>query len=72
VAAAICLGPLTLARAGVVEDKRVTTAAEPDELQDAGAIVTFAGVGRDRNIIAANSPGGARRFGETMAVALGE
>jgi pyruvate/2-oxoglutarate dehydrogenase complex dihydrolipoamide dehydrogenase (E3) component len=36
------------------------------------AIVTFAGVERDGNIITANSPGGARRFGETIAVALGE
>jgi protease I len=72
VVAAICLGPLTLARAGVVEGKRVTTAAEPDELQEAGATVTFAGVERDGNIITANSPGGAGRFGEMIAVALGE
>jgi protease I len=72
VVAAICLGPLTLARAGVVEGKRVTTAKEPDELQEAGAIVTFAGVERDGNIITANSPGGSRRFGEMIAVAMGE
>jgi protease I len=72
VVAAICLGPLTLARAGVVEGKRVTTAKEPDELKAAGAIVTFASVERDGNIITANSPGGARRFGETIAVAMGE
>ena len=72
VVAAICLGPLTLARAGVLEGKRVTTAKEPDELQDAGAIVTFAALERDGNIITANGPGSARRFGETIAVALGE
>jgi protease I len=72
VVAAICLAPLTLARTGVVEGKRVTTAAEPDELHDAGAIVTFAGVERDGKIITGNSPGGARRFGETIAIALGE
>jgi protease I len=72
VVAAICLGPLTLARAGVLEGKRVTTAKEPDELQDAGAIVTFAALERDGNIITANGPGSARRFGETIAVAMGE
>jgi protease I len=72
VVAAICLGPLTLARAGVVDGRRVTTAVQPDELQDAGAIVTFAGVERDGNIITANSPGGAHRFGEMIALALGE
>jgi protease I len=72
VVAAICLGPLTLAKAGVVEGKRVTTAKEPDVMEEAGAIVTFAGVERDGNIITANSPGGARLFGETIAVAMGE
>jgi protease I len=72
VVAAICIAPLTLARAGVVEGKRVTTAVEPDVMEAAGATVTFAGVERDGNIITANSPGGARRFGEMIAVALGE
>jgi protease I len=72
VVAAICVAPLTLARADLVEGKRVTTATEPDVMEKAGAIVTFAGVERDGNIITANSPGGARRFGETIAVALAE
>jgi protease I len=72
VVAAICIAPLTLARAGVVEGKRMTAAVEFDELEEAGAIVTFAAVERDGLIITANSPGGARRFGETIAIALGE
>jgi protease I len=72
VVAAICLGPLTLSRAGVLEGKRVTTAKEPDELEQAGAIVTFAGLERDGNIITANGPGSARRFGETIAIAMAE
>jgi protease I len=71
VVAAICVAPLTRARAGVVEGKRVTTARELDVLEQAGATVTFTGVERDALIITANSPGGARRFGETMAAALG-
>jgi protease I len=66
------VAPLTLAKAGVVKGKRVTTATQPDIMEDAGAIVTFAGVERDGNIITANSPGGARRFGEAIAIALAE
>jgi protease I len=72
VVAAICIAPLTLAKAGVVDGKRVTTAAEPDVMEAAGATVTFAGVERDGLIITANSPGGARKFGETIANALAE
>jgi protease I len=72
VVAAICMGPLTLARAGVVEGKRVTTLRSPEVMEEAGAIVTSANVERDGNIITAKGPDSSRLFGETIAVALGE
>ena len=72
VMAAICVAPITLARAGVVEGKRMTVAIYPHELEEAGAIYTGAGFERDGLIITANSPGGSRRVGEAIATALGE
>jgi protease I len=72
VVAGICLGPVTLAKAGVVEGKRVTTAKMPEAMEEAGAIVTSAGVERDGNIITCSGPDHARLFGETIAFALGE
>ena len=72
VVAAICRGPLTLARAGVLEGKRVTTVRSAKVMEEAGAIVTSADVERDGNIITAQGPDSSRLFGETIAVALGE
>lgn len=71
--AAICIAPLTLARAGLVEGKRVTAATKWNELEEAGAIVlTGASVERDGLIITADGPARSRKFGETIATALGE
>jgi protease I len=73
VVAAICIAPITLARAGLVEGKRVTAATKWEELEAAGAIVlTGASVERDGLIITADGPGRSRKFGETIAAALGE
>ena len=72
VVAAICIAPITLARAGVVEGKRMTVAMFPQELEKAGAIYTGAGFEHDGLIITANSPGGSRRVGEAIATVLGE
>jgi protease I len=72
VVAGICRGPLTLARAGVLEGKRVTTVRSAAVMEEAGAIVISADVERDGNIITAQGPDSSRRFGETIAVALGE
>jgi protease I len=72
VMAAICVAPITLARAGVVEGKRMTVAIFPHELEEAGAIYTGAGFERDGLVITANSPGGSRRVGEAIATALRE
>jgi protease I len=73
VVAAICIAPITLAKAGVVEGKRVTAATFWNTLEKAGAIVVTSGnVVRDGLLITANSPGGAREFGETIVAALEE
>jgi protease I len=73
VVAAICIAPVLLAKAGVVEGKRVTAATQWSALEKAGAIVVTSGnVVRDGLLVTANSPGGAREFGETIVAALGE
>jgi protease I len=73
VVAAICIAPIILAKAGVVEGKQVTAARQWSTLEKAGAIVVTRGhVVRDGLLITANSPGGAREFGETIVAALGE
>jgi protease I len=73
VVAAICIAPIILAKAGVVEGKQVTAATQWNTLEKAGAIVVTSGnVVRDGLLITANSPGGAREFGETIAAALEE
>jgi protease I len=73
VVAAICIAPVLLAKAGVVEGKRVTAATQWNTLEGAGAtVVTSGNVVRDGLLITANSPRGAREFGETIAAALEE
>jgi protease I len=73
VVAAICIAPITLAKAGVVEGKRVTASTQWNVLEKAGAtVVTDGSVVRDGLIITANGPGGARKFGEAIAAALRE
>jgi len=70
--AAICVAPITLARAGVVEGKRVTASTGVDVLKKAGAVFTGASVERDGLIITANGPAAARQFGEAIAAVLVE
>jgi putative intracellular protease/amidase len=69
--AAICRGPLSLAKAGVLEGKRAT-AAYPYTLPELGAIYTGNTVERDGLIVTAKGPGDARRFAQAIAAALGE
>jgi len=71
--AAICIGPRILAKAGVVQGKRV--AAFPDEetigmLRSAGANYTGAPVERDGRIITADGPSSARAFGRAISEAI--
>lgn len=69
--AAICLAPIILAKADILGGKRATvTPARIKLLEKLGA--TFAGVGvvTDGNIVTADGPQSARRFGETITAML--
>ena len=70
--AAICVAPITLAKAGVVEGKRVTASMWISQLEEAGAIFAGGPVQRDGLIITANGPDASRQFGEAIAAALEE
>jgi len=71
VVAAICVSPVTLARAGVLQGRRATVF--PDyaaELENAGAMYTGEDVTVDGRIITANGPGAAEKFMWKIAEAL--
>ena len=70
--AAICIAPITLAKAGVVEGKRVTASMGHNELREAGAVISSDDVERDGLIITANGPAASQEFGEAIAAALEE
>jgi protease I len=70
--AAICVAPITLAKAGVIDGKRVTASTGHAELRAAGGILSNAAVERDGLIITANGPRAARAFGEAIVAALEE
>jgi len=70
---AICLGPLSLARAGVLVDKKATVF--PDKgaiavLRECGAVYKSEPVIKDGRIITADSPSSADHFGAEIANAL--
>ena len=73
-AAGICNGVITLAKAGVLEGKRVTTLTyQPaSALEEAGAILTDAPVERDGLLITGNGPEASGQFGEAIVAALEE
>jgi len=72
--AGICNGVITMAKAGVLEGKRVTalTYHPALELENEGAVLTDAAVERDGLIITGNGPGASGEFGEAIAAALEE
>lgn len=68
---AICIAPVTLAKAGVLKDKNATVwKSEKSKLEDAGATYTGAAVEVDGKIITANGPKAAKQFGRAIAEAL--
>ncbi len=68
---AICIAPVTLAKAGVLKDKNATVwKSEKQKLEDAGATYTGAAVEVDGKIITANGPKAAKQFGRAIANAL--
>lgn len=70
--AAICIAPSTLARAGVLADRRATAfPSQEDDLRAHGAHWTGSPVEVDGTVITANGPAAAVEFGEAIADALG-
>ncbi|MCX7716235.1 MAG: DJ-1/PfpI family protein [Endomicrobia bacterium] len=65
--AAICIAPVTLARAGVLKGKKATVfPSEKEQLQNYGAIYTGKDVEVDGKIITAAGPHAAKQFGEKV------
>ncbi len=70
---AICIAPVTLAKAGLLANKKSTTySSTVNDVKSAGTKYTGADVERDGNIITASGPAAAQKFGETLVRALGE
>ena len=70
---AICIAPVTLAKAGLLTNKKATTySSTVSDIKSSGAKYTGADVERDGNIITASGPAVAQKFGETIVKALGE
>lgn len=68
---AICIAPVTLARAGVLNGKKATVwQSEKGKISAAGSTYTGAPVEVDGNIITANGPTSARAFGNALLRAL--
>lgn len=72
---AICVAPLILAKAGILKGKRATVydlniKELAQMLKDEGAIYTGKQVEVDGNIITANGPNSARKFGRTIVKEL--
>lgn len=73
--ASICLGPYVLARAGVLDGKRVTVSPEDfalTELTRAGAEYVEENVVVDGKIITAPGPEAAKQFGEQIVKVLSQ
>lgn len=71
IVAAICIAPVTLAKAGILKGKRATVwSSEAGQLKAAGANYTGRAVEKDGNIITASGPTTAREFGEELVKAL--
>jgi protease I len=69
--AAICIAPVTLAKAGVLEGRSATVwPSEAKALKAQGARYTASDVETDGNIITADGPGSAGKFGEAILAAL--
>lgn len=72
IVAAICIAPVILARAGVLNGKRATVfSSEESQLKAAGAKYSARPVERDGQIITAAGPFAAAEFGHEIAKALG-
>jgi len=71
IVAAICIAPVTLAKAGVLKGKRATVwSSEAGQLKAEGAKYTARPVEKDGNIITGSGPTAAREFAEEIVKAL--
>lgn len=71
VTSAICLGPVVLANAGVLNGKKATVySSGATQLKQKGASYTGGVVVRDGNIITGNGPQASKEFGKQIAAAL--
>ncbi len=69
--AAICIAPVTLAKAGILKGKRATVfSSEASQLKSAGANYTGRAVEKEGNIITASGPSAAQEFGQELVKAL--
>lgn len=69
---AICIAPVTLANAGLLDGKKATVyESEADKLKAKGAKYTGAAVEIDGKLITANGPEAAAEFGAAIVRALG-
>jgi protease I len=72
VVGAICVAPTTLAHAGLLRGRNVTSfASQRDDLVAHGAVWTGAPVEVDGSIVTANGPGSSQDFGLAVADLLG-
>jgi protease I len=71
IVAAICIAPTTLAKAGILTDKKATSfPSAKDDLIASGTIFTGKSVEKDGSIITADGPGSAKEFGKEILKAL--
>lgn len=68
---AICIAPITLTRAGLLQGKRATVfSSEIENLKNGGAVYTDESVSVDGTIVTGNGPTAAKEFGEKIAELL--
>jgi protease I len=71
IVAAICIAPVTLANAGVLEGKKATVwSSEGNQITQRGGVYTGEAVEKDGNIITASGPSHAQAFGQEIVKAL--
>lgn len=71
IVAAICIAPVTLARAGILKGRRATVfSSEAGELKSKGANYTARAVEKDGNIITASGPTAVAEFAQELVKAL--
>lgn len=71
IVAAICIAPVILANAGILEDKKATVwSSEKQRLKDKDVFYSGKTVEIDENIITADGPQSASEFGEAISKAL--